>query len=304
MKKTIIILLSALVLIITGLFIFIKKPEYVNIIVNGEVVKKVLLDGNQLTTKLDTPIKENAVFKNWNLDGEEYLNQELNDGDNLEAVFINTYTVTYKFNNGSEDQQEIFYEDELIKKIDDPTKSGYKFLGWYLNDEKFTFDKVINEDITLEAKYEVIKKKSSTPKKVKVNTSSNKSTICNTLKSYGFSNSGVAAIMTNMSYESGFNQTSYNGCYGLIQWCGGRYTKLKKYCGSSYNSVTCQIKFMMSELKGYSSLLSSLKSSQSASTLTNKFCLNYERPANAKKTCSKRASNSTKFYNYVNNGCK
>ncbi len=42
------------------------------------------------------------------------------------------------------------------KPSDIPTKTGYKFLGWYEDDEEFLFNKVIYEDTTLTAKWEKI----------------------------------------------------------------------------------------------------------------------------------------------------
>lgn len=39
-------------------------------------------------------------------------------------------------------------------KPDDPTRTGYRFVGWYLGDEKFDFDTIIEENITLTAHWE------------------------------------------------------------------------------------------------------------------------------------------------------
>ena len=39
-----------------------------------------------------------------------------------------------------------------------PENDEYKFLGWYLGDEKFDFSKPINKNIKLEAKWEKIEK--------------------------------------------------------------------------------------------------------------------------------------------------
>ena len=44
------------------------------------------------------------------------------------------------------------------ENVEEPTikREGYKFLGWYLNDELFDFNTPVTEDITLVAKWEVI----------------------------------------------------------------------------------------------------------------------------------------------------
>ena len=47
---------------------------------------------------------------------------------------------------------------ETITEPNAPESDEYKFLGWYLNDEKFDFTKPIKKNIKLEAKWEKIEK--------------------------------------------------------------------------------------------------------------------------------------------------
>ena len=47
-------------------------------------------------------------------------------------------------------------DDGTIDRIEDPKRDGYRFLGWYLDDELFDFNTKITEDITLVAKWEKI----------------------------------------------------------------------------------------------------------------------------------------------------
>ena len=44
----------------------------------------------------------------------------------------------------------------VLTKLDEPSREGYKFLGWYIGDEEYHFTKSINKDITLEARWEEI----------------------------------------------------------------------------------------------------------------------------------------------------
>ena len=44
----------------------------------------------------------------------------------------------------------------ILEKPEDPTREGYTFAGWYLGDEKFDFDRKINENITLTAHWNEI----------------------------------------------------------------------------------------------------------------------------------------------------
>ena len=108
--------------------------------------------------ELLVPTKEGYNFLGW------FINGELVNGiskDYAEDVVIsarwekikNLYNVEY---NGYDNLNTSVYENETVVKPNDPTKSGYKFDGWYLNDELFDFNSVINENITLDAKFSLI----------------------------------------------------------------------------------------------------------------------------------------------------
>ncbi len=45
---------------------------------------------------------------------------------------------------------------EVISEPDAPESDEYKFLGWYLGDEKFDFSKPITKSVKLEAKWKKI----------------------------------------------------------------------------------------------------------------------------------------------------
>lgn len=70
------------------------------------------------------------------------------------------YTIKFEADNG------VVYEDVVIDKqqaieLPEPTKKGYKFLGWYPSDKfvkgtKVTNETIIGKDITLHAKWETI----------------------------------------------------------------------------------------------------------------------------------------------------
>lgn len=142
-----------------------------------------------------------------------------------------------------------------------------------------------------------------------INGNGNMQTVCLTLKGSGLSNNSVAAIMTNINAESGFNNNTvgdHGTSYGLCQWHNGRWTNLKNSFPSNWQTVGAQLQFLMNELHGgYASLYNALKSGNGdVSSLTYTFCSNFERPANTVATCRNRASNSSQFLNYVNNGCK
>ena len=68
-------------------------------------------------------------------------------GDNCEFGYI----ANFNSDKGSGvDNQNVF----VVTKPEDPVKTGYRFLGWYYNDELYDFDKELTSDIELVAKWE------------------------------------------------------------------------------------------------------------------------------------------------------
>lgn len=67
------------------------------------------------------------------------------------------YTVTFDADGGTPvpAAQEV-KEGEKATKPQDPTKTNFKFLGWYNGDTKYTFEEAVTSDITLKAKWEAI----------------------------------------------------------------------------------------------------------------------------------------------------
>lgn len=62
--------------------------------------------------------------------------------------------VTFMPKNGKSDFVNLVYEGETVAEEPVVTRDGYKFLGWYLGEEKFDFTTPITEDITLVANWE------------------------------------------------------------------------------------------------------------------------------------------------------
>ncbi len=73
----------------------------------------------------------------------------------LVKVFTSTktYTITFDTNGGSNVSSLEIKEKDLIVKPEDPTREGYTFAGWYLNDELYDFTSPVKENLTLEARW-------------------------------------------------------------------------------------------------------------------------------------------------------
>ena len=105
------------------------------------------------------PSKIGYTFKYWSLkeNGEEYeFSTKITKDITLYAVYeINKYTVTY-INEGIEYHKETAEYGSVITEIQDPTKEGYTFIGWYNeNNQKINHPITVTENITLHSKYEI-----------------------------------------------------------------------------------------------------------------------------------------------------
>ena len=65
------------------------------------------------------------------------------------------YTLTVNLNNGQNNIIKKLHYNDLIEVIENPTKQGYVFAGWYSNGEKFSFEnaKMPNSNLVIEARY-------------------------------------------------------------------------------------------------------------------------------------------------------
>ena len=88
-----------------------------------------------------------------------YLDYQKNIDDfNAE---VNYYTITFDTAGGSSIDSIVVKENDMITKPDNPTKEGYTFLGWYIDDEEFNFEDLVKSDLTLVAKWEENKNSNS-----------------------------------------------------------------------------------------------------------------------------------------------
>lgn len=69
-----------------------------------------------------------------------------------------SFDVTFKYDDGTTADKVVSVEEgKTVTAPTDPTRKGYKFLGWFNGDTKFDFNTAITDAVTLTAKWETIK---------------------------------------------------------------------------------------------------------------------------------------------------
>lgn len=146
--------------------VFTKKQEPLTYRVTfdsngGSVVREQLVTEGEKATKPEDPTKKGYIFIEWQYNNNKFdfnisIEQDIVLKAKWQEVEEDKELVTVKFNTdgGTTISNQIIEKGEKINKPQDPTKEGHIFKGWFLNDEEFNFDKEINEDIEINAKWE------------------------------------------------------------------------------------------------------------------------------------------------------
>ena len=77
-------------------------------------------------------------------------------GSIIYMTFFKTYDVIFDSKMGTRIEAQKVKKGENAIKPNDPVMTGYTFEGWYLDGEKYDFDKGIEKNITLEGKWQKI----------------------------------------------------------------------------------------------------------------------------------------------------
>ena len=123
------------------------------------IPNKAVIDGDPVL-KPEDPVKEGYTLEGWynNSVKWDFTRDVVKEDITLTANWtLNTYTVTFEANGGSEVQPRTVNHGETVNKPDDPAKDGHTFAGWH-EDELFkkpwTFDTdTVTGDLTLYAKW-------------------------------------------------------------------------------------------------------------------------------------------------------
>ena len=126
----------------------------------GSSVSKQRVIENQTVSTPKNPTLKGYTFVEWQLDGKKYdFKTKVTKNIKLKAKWekIVEYTVIFNKNNGSTSDTVKVTSGEKVTKPSDPTKEGYVFVEWLLNNKTYDFNTAITSDITLTARYALIK---------------------------------------------------------------------------------------------------------------------------------------------------
>ena len=120
--------------------------------------EKVTVREQDLAPEIKAPEIENYIFLGWYVGEEKFdFNTPITKDIALVAKYeLNVVTVKYELDGGLGLATETIPKNTTIPIPNIPTKEGYKFLKWTLDDKEFSFDTKITKDITLKAVWELI----------------------------------------------------------------------------------------------------------------------------------------------------
>lgn len=119
------------------------------------------VDYGTLISNPGTPTNGNYIFKGWFTPDNtkwNFATDKATASITLTAKWDEDLTVTFMTENGTYEEKNVAVGSLVTKPLIDPTKHGYVFLGWYLNENtKWDFATMpVTEDIVLEAKWQLV----------------------------------------------------------------------------------------------------------------------------------------------------
>ncbi len=132
---------------------------------NGENNKIIKIKEGNVFEEPEEPAKNGYKFLGWYTDNNfvyRYdFSRKINENINLYAKFDSSkyFNVTLNYNNDRESETFLVKEGEVFERPENPIKEGWEFTGWYSDVDfinEYNFANAVNEDITLNAKFEEI----------------------------------------------------------------------------------------------------------------------------------------------------
>ncbi len=140
---------------------------------DNKTLESVPVLKNNKVSEPDDPTREGYAFIEWQLNGEKFdFDTKITENITLVATWgqeTSVVLIEFDSNGGTLTDPQIIPKGTKASKPNDPTKEGFKFLGWYFNDELFNFDGVLVVNVVLEARWvEVVKVVFSTEYSTKI----------------------------------------------------------------------------------------------------------------------------------------
>lgn len=170
---------------------------------------------NNIKNNLNSEIDVNITFT---------YKKNLDEKEIIENNTDKTYTITFDTDGGSSIENQEVKENETITKPGDPSKDGYTFAGWTLDENGFDFSTNITSDLTLKANWS--KNESS---------SSNETTSSNSSASSSSSTSSTQST-TSSSNES---TSSTSTTLGANEYYATKDGQVHKYTFTYSDESTC-----------------------------------------------------------------
>lgn len=193
-KKKILIIVGLIIAIITALIIVLlinNKTVTYEIFFEtsgGSLVESQTVSEGEQVKKPADPKRDGYMFVEWTYQEETYdFSSKVKSNLTLKARWIKEdkekekFIVKFETDGGTTISNQVVEKGNKVIKPVDPIKDNYVFNGWTLSDEIFDFEKIIEEDIVLKAKW----------KKVTNNNPTNNGSNNNGINNNGINNNGI-----------------------------------------------------------------------------------------------------------------
>lgn len=210
--------IAAVFLIIGIVLLFsTKKEDYLEVSFDtdgGGYLEAIKVKKGEKIGEIEKPTRDGYSFLYWMINGVPVEDSyEITGNVKLVAAWednnpeIPEYTIIFDSDGGSIIPNQTVKENGKIVKPSNPTKDGYVFKSWTLNEEDYDFDKKVTENMTLKASWEEVKKEETNPTtNGDTNNNTNQNPTTNEEKKYTvtFNSNGGSAVSA-QTIEKGKN---------------------------------------------------------------------------------------------------
>lgn len=120
---------------------------------DGELFIEKIVESGKLVQKINAPIVAGYTFVAWTFNGQNFnFNSPITTSIVLNASYrINKVTVSFDTGYGTNISNQYIPIGSLATKPNDPSRLGYKFIGWYRGGLEYDFSKPVTQSINLVA---------------------------------------------------------------------------------------------------------------------------------------------------------